>query len=255
MCVCVTCQATGCTLRTRFRQERLKQTQQIVRWFLRRSAKANASHTDYLNPPRYLHNNTDDIIIGIMVIQATHLAARRKGSNYARSPITALREMSPARRSPAVGAQRARGTSRPRGGAAPPGPALAPAPAPAPRLVGRAGPRPPPAGVTPSMQRGALLPLPPLPLPGGEDGGGRRGGFGDSAHGRRGAAQNRPPQGRHLVREERGGARVDRRGRRPPAPGAACLPEGPTSFPSPPLHRPLPGAARRLSRCRESGGG
>lgn len=170
-----------------------------------------------------------------MAIQTTHLVARHNGSNDARVSIKALRETSPARPSPRGDdgtAGKERKTSRPRGGAASPGPA----PAPAPRLLGRAGPRPPPAGVTPSMQRGALLPLPPLPLPGGEDGGGRRGGSGDPAHGRRGAAQNRPPQGRHLVRDERGGSGGPARAA-PPAPGASWLPEGPTSFPSPPRSR------------------
>lgn len=143
-----------------------------------------------------------------------------------------------------------RKTSRPRGGAAPPGPD----PAPAPRLLGRAGPRPPHAGVTPSMQRGALLPLPPLPLPGGEDGGGRRGGSGDPAHGRRGAAQNRPPQGRHLVRDERGGSGGPARAA-PPAPGRlGCRRDRPPS-PRPPApgsgstSLPLPGKWRRVTRA------
>lgn len=105
------------------------------------------------------------------------------------------------------------------------------------------------------MQRGPLLPLLPPPLlPGGEDGGGRRGGSGDSAHGRRGAAENRPPQGRHLVREGRG-ARADLRGLLPSSPASLGWRRDRPPFPQPSqlLRAARPPAC--AGGCRERGGG
>lgn len=234
---------------------RLKQTQQIIRWFLHRSGKANASHKDYLNSPQYLHNTTAGIIVSSYELWRSKPLIWQRGIRDLMTHALPLRHWGKRRLPASPGgddetAGTGRKTSRPRGGAAPPGPD----PAPAPRLLGRAGPRPPHAGVTPSMQRGALLPLPPLPLPGGEDGGGRRGGSGDPAHGRRGAAQNRPPQGRHLVRDERGGSGGPARAA-PPAPGRlGCRRDRPPS-PRPPApgsgstSLPLPGKWRRVTRA------
>lgn len=210
------CRATGCAVCTRFSKQRLKQTQQIIRWFLQRSGKANVSHSECLNP----HS-----------IGTTHELGRPKpliGQRDTRHLTT--HALPPSHGGKCRLPVPPRKTSRPPGGAAAP----APAPAPAPRPLGRAGPRPPPSGVTPSMQRGAPLPLPPLPLPGGEDGGGRRGGSGDPAHGRRGAAQNRPPQGRHLVREERGGSGGPARAVPPPPGPLGCRRDRPPSPRHPP---------------------
>lgn len=117
---------------TRFRKERLKQAQQIIRWFLQRSGKANVRHSEYLNP----HSTC-----------TTHELGRPKalmGRRGTRDPIThALPPSRGGKWRPPVPPRK---TSRPPGGAA----ATAPAPGSAPRPLGRAGPRPPPQASLPA---------------------------------------------------------------------------------------------------------
>lgn len=207
---------------TRFRKERLKQAQQTIRWFLQRSGKANVSHSEYLSP----HSTC-----------TTHELGRPKalmGRRGTRDPIT--HALPPSRggkwRPPVL----PRKTSRPPGGAA----ATAPAPGSAPRPLGRAGPRPPRRRHSQHAARRA-------PAPAAAAAAGRRRWRREARRIWRPSARtsrrcSKPPSARATPGEGGAGGLGRTGAGGAPAPGAAWLPEGPTSFPSPPPH-PLPGAA------------